>query len=153
MKKNVLIAILLTAVSFSAYAGGENKHFLGLFLGKTNFDNEDNTSYGLEYEYKFNKTWGAGLVYERTNDAHHGDGVTVKVASVYLHPWKYLRFGLGFGREEIGGAHPHSESLKRASVAYDFHITDNFGIAPSFSIDEVNNHSARVYGVALVYSF
>ncbi len=128
------------------------RHNLGIFLGETDAD-ENEFTYGLEYEYKFNHRWGGGLTYEKTPDAHHGDGVDVRLISLYLHPFKKFRLGLGYGEERTGGPHPHTEDLTRFSVAYDFHLNENVGLAPSFAIDRVDGETLRVYGIALTFAF
>lgn len=156
MKKTTSALILLSMMSAAPAVMAEassNKHVVGLFLGASNIDDETDFSYGLEYEYKFNNTWGVGPVIEKTNDAHHGDGVTVKLLSVYAHVTSSVRLGLGYGKEEIGGAHPHSEDLIRASAAYDFHFDGGFGIAPTVAIDFVDGEQAEIFGIAFTKSF
>jgi hypothetical protein len=112
--------------SHSVFAADNTHHFPGVFIGYTNANDETHFTYGLEYEYeyKFNRTWGLGAVYEKIDNAHHGDGVTVTVAELFYHPLNNLRFGLGIGKEKIGGAHPHSEDLYRLSASYEYHIGD-----------------------------
>jgi hypothetical protein len=102
---------LLLSPSYMAFAAGEAQHFPGVFVGMTNADSETEFTYGIEHEYKFGKQWGVGAVYEKTDDAHHEDGVTVKLTSIYYHPVNNVLLGLGFGEEKIGVDHPHSEDL------------------------------------------
>lgn len=146
-----ILSLVLTTSAVQA-ASDDEQHFPGLFIGATNFDSETELTYGIEYEYKFSKQWGAGLVYEKTSDAHHGDGVTVKLASVYLHPWKDLRLGAGFGEEKVGGHHPHSENLTRVSASYDFHVA-GLGIAPTLAFDFIDGETATVFGIAIIKPF
>jgi len=154
--KKITTAIAITLaifISSGAAASTKDDHnFFGIFLGYTNADSETDFSYGIEYEYKFNDMWGAGLVYEKTDDAHHGDGIDVKLAAVYLHPWQELRLGLGLGKEKVGGAHPHSENVTRLSASYDFHL-GGIGIAPTLAFDFVDGEHATVFGVAFLKSF
>lgn len=156
MKSKLLLAAsligTLAMTPSLALAGQEAKHIPGVFIGYTDANDETEFSYGLEYEYKFSKNWGAGVVYEKTDKAHHGDGVEVKLAALYLHPWKALRLGVGAGKEEIGGHHPHTEDLYRTSISYDFHVGD-FGIAPTLAVDFVNSETATVFGIAIVRPF
>ena len=153
MKLIALSVISLALSSGVAYAASDkHHHFPAVFVGATSFDGETEFTYGLEYEYKFNSKWGAGVVFEKTNDAHHGDGTTISLASIYLHPWKDLRIGAGYGKEKVGGDHPHSENLARISVSYDFHVAD-FGIAPTVAVDFIDGETATVFGVAFVKSF
>ncbi|MGJ8682049.1 hypothetical protein [Paraglaciecola sp.] len=146
-----LLAAALCSSCFLANAAGDAKHFPGIFVGMTHAD-ETEFTYGIEYEYKFNSSWGVGAVYEKTKDAHHGDGVTVKLASLYFHPSKNVRLGAGFGEEEIGGHHPHTEDLYRVSASYDFHVGD-FGVAPTVAVDFIDGEKAYVLGVAFIKPF
>jgi len=150
--KLLSILSLMLAVSPTYASSDDHHHFPGVFVGATTIDGETDFSYGLEYEYKFSKLWGAGVVFEKTNDAHHGDGVEVALASAYIHPWKELRLGAGFGQEKVGGDHSHKEDLIRISVSYDFHVA-GFGVAPTLAIDFVDGERATVFGVAFIKSF
>ncbi len=153
-----ILASLAIATSANAADGGKlNQHVVGLFLGVTDTEHTEETSYGLEYEYRFNKTWGLGGVWERTPDGYddghgHTEDLSVKVISAYWHK-DMLRLGLGFGEEKVHGDHPHTEDLIRASAAYDIHLTPNLGIAPSVAIDRVDGENVYVYGAALTYAF
>ena len=161
MKYTLLITILVILTTPLSYASsGEHHHFPGIFIGATSADSETNFSYGIEYEYKFSKMWGAGIVFEKTDDAHHGAGVDITLAAIYLHPWKELRIGAGFGQEKVGSFTDHEhhfhagfeENLIRASLSYDFHIA-GFGIAPTIAIDFVDGETATVFGVAFIKAF
>ena len=153
MKNKVLATLILASTASLSYASSdEHHHFPGVFIGATSADSETEFSYGIEYEYKFSKLWGAGIVFEKTDDAHHGDGVEVTLASAYLHPWKELRVGVGFGQEKVGGAHSFEEDLARVSLSYDFHVA-GFGIAPTVAVDFVDGETATVLGIAIIMSF
>jgi hypothetical protein len=171
MNNKMLLAVgvlttLITAPVFASNDEGhaEPKHIPGVFMGYTHADGESEFSYGIEYEYKFSKQWGAGLVYEKTDDAHHGAGIDITLAAVYLHPWKELRIGLGIGQEKVGSYtdnsdidHPHyhsshKEDVVRASLSYDFHV-GNIGVAPTLAFDFVDGETATVFGVAFVKPF
>ena len=147
---------LLLAMSFiistNVIAAADARHFPGIFVGYTNANDETHFTYGLEYEYKFNHTWGIGGVYEKIDDAHHGDGVTVTVAELFYHPLNNLRFGVGIGKEKIGGAHPHTEDLYRLTASYEYHIGD-FGLEPTLAVDFIDGEKAYVFGVALIRPF
>jgi hypothetical protein len=147
----LLSALLLGNTSF-VLAASDAHHFPGIFIGYTDAADETHFTYGVEYEYKFNQTWGLGAVYEKIDDAHHGDGVTVTVAELFYHPSNNLRFGVGIGKEKIGGAHPHTEDLYRLTASYDYHIGD-FGLAPTLAVDFIDGEKAYVLGVALIRPF
>ena len=148
-----LLTLFVFALGFNNVAFAKDaKHIPGIFLGYTDFDDETEFTYGIEYEFKFDKNWGIGAVYEKTDDAHHGDGVTVRLASLYYHPTKAIRLGLGAGQEKVGGDHPHTEDLYRISASYDFHV-GNFGIAPTIAVDFIDDKEAYVFGIAFVRPF
>ncbi len=144
--------VFLLLVAVQAGAASDKKHFPGIFLGYTNANSHTDFTYGIEYEYKFNKEWGAGLVYEETNDAKKGKGITVKVASLFYHPYGNWRLGLGAGEEKIGGDAPYTKDLIRLSGSYEYHIGD-FGIAPTFAVDFIDGDEAYVLGVAILRPF
>ena len=148
----ILLSALLLINSSGVLAAESAHHFPGIFVGYTNAKDETHFTYGVEYEYKFNQTWGVGAVYEKVEDAHHGDGVTVSLAQLFYHPLKNVRMGVGLGKEKIGGAHPHSENLYRVSANYDFHVGD-FGIEPTVAIDFIDGDQAYVFGLAFSRPF
>lgn len=104
----VLLGMFVVIFSFKVMAAEDAHHFPGVVLGGTHIDGETDFTFGFEYEYKLDKKWGLGAVFERSNDGHDGDGVAVWVASAFYHPTSYMRLGIGFGEEKIGGAHPHT---------------------------------------------
>jgi hypothetical protein len=153
--RNSLIILALTTtliVSTNAQAAEEVKHIPGVFLGATHVDSDTEFTFGFEYEYKLDGNWGVGAIYERSNGAHHNDGVAVVLASIYYHPTKNIRLGAGIGQERIGGGHPHKEDLYRVSAAYDFHM-QGFGIAPTIAVDFVDDEEAIVFGIAITKPF
>ena len=153
--RNSFVTFALTTtlfISTNIQATEEAKHIPGLFLGATHIESETEFTFGFEYEYKLDRNWGVGAVYERTNGAHHNDGVAVALAAIYYHPTKNIRLGAGIGQEKIGGAHPHKEDLYRVSAAYDFHL-QGFGIAPTIAVDFVDGEEATVFGIAITKPF
>lgn len=137
----------------SGHSGSNSSHVLGFFVGATkDAHDETDTTYGIEYEYKFNYQFGVGAVYETSPDAHHEDGVSVYLASGYWHPYAGWRLGLGAGQEKVHGSHGYTENLVRSSVTYDFHVA-GFGIAPSVSLDRVDGESIVVYGMSFSRGF
>lgn len=164
MKNKIFLTtgVLAALLTTSAFASNNEspKHIPGVFIGYTHADSKTEFSYGVEYEYKFSKQWGAGIVYEKTDDAHHGAGIDITLAAVYLHPWKALRVGVGFGQEKVGSYTDHdhhfhsghTEDVVRTSLSYDFHIGD-FGVAPTVAVDFVDGETATVFGLAFVRAF
>lgn len=154
MKVKLFSLSLFSTIIFTTctQAAESAKHIPGVFIGATHVESETEFTFGFEYEYKLNKKWGVGAVFERTNKAHHNDGVAVALASIYYHPTKNIRLGAGIGQERIGGGHPHEEDLYRISVAYDFHVKE-FGIAPTIAVDFVDDEEAIVFGIAFTRPF
>ena len=148
----LLLSAFLLINANNVFAAADAHHFPGIFVGYTNASDETHFTYGIEYEYKFNQSWGLGGVYEKTDDAHHGDGVTVTVVELFYHPLNHVRVGFGIGEEKIGGDHPHSEDLIRLNATYEYHIGD-FGIEPNIAIDFIDGEKAYVLGVAFIRPF
>ena len=147
----LLFVLLFNTQVLATEKAQDKKHHIGAFLGV--LDNAETESViGIEYEFKFDQNWGAGITYEDANNAHHGAGASSTIGSVYYHHPAGWRFGVGAGSEKIGGEHSSSETLYRVGVAYEFHV-GGVGIAPSFSVDKVDGETANVYGVAVIYSF
>lgn len=163
--KKLILPMALACSAFTAPVFADHSqhalkhHTVGAFVGYTNAESTEN-SYGLEYEYRINSQWGAGAVWEKTPDghaSHHGHHVQTEDVSVYLAAgyWHHdaLRLGLGFGKEKVHGEHGHTESLIRATAAYDFHLNHSMGIAPVVSVDKVDGEYIQVYGISLNYMF
>lgn len=147
-----LLLTLGLLFSTNALAADGAKHFPGVFVGVTKAGAETSFTYGVEYEYKFTSEWGAGAVYERANDAHHGDGVSLYIAQLFYHPSKYVRLGAGAGREKIGGYKPKTKTVYRLSASYEFLVGD-IGIAPTLAVDFIDGKEAYVAGVAILMPF
>ena len=123
-----------------------------MFAGFTSVNHNTEATFGVEYEYRFNELIGVGAAYEHTSKAHHGDGTSIYMALVHVHPWKELRLSAGYGIEDIHHEGAHSEDVLRVGISYDFHVGE-FGIAPAFNLDRVAGHTAKVFGVALTKAF
>jgi hypothetical protein len=153
MKKlTALVALGTLFFSSLTLASEENKHTVGIFLGETHIEGDNEFSYGAEYEYHFNALWGAGVAYERVDDAHHGDGISVLIGSLYYHPVHSLRLGVGFGREDVRDHHTDDEDIVRLSAAYEFEVA-GLGIGPSVAVDVLDGHTDEVFGIAISKSF
>jgi len=154
--KNLILSIFISMIALvinPAYGAEGKNHVPGVFAGITHVDGETDLTWGLEYEYKINSTWGVGVSYEDLPNGHEGDGVSVKVANLFYHPDSNWRIGVGYGEEKIGGYKPKTKNLYRLVGSYDFHLGD-FGIAPTLAIDFVESgEDALVLGVAIVRPF
>lgn len=152
MHKTLLSLMAVSAICSAPAYSAQGPHNLGVFAGITHSDSESDYTLGLEYEFRYSDIWGVGLTYENAPDAHHDDGVSVLVGSVYFHPDNHWRLGAGLGRERVGGDHSHTENLTRVSAAYDFHL-DGFGVSPSVAVDFVDGDSVWVVGMSFIKSF
>lgn len=158
--KNIIKALTLISSSIFALTASANTasehdnahHFPSVFIGSTTTEGETEFTYGVEYEYKFNHLIGTGVVYERRDHPHHGTGAEVYLASIYLHPWKTLRVGAGYGAERMKGSHGYREELVRISLSYDFHFA-GITIAPTIASDFVHGETTTVMGLAFGYVF
>jgi len=141
-----------SVLSAEDHHGSTDRHMVGVFLGAEDDAQESEWTYGFEYEYRFTPELGGGVLYEKVEDAHEGDGVSVVLALLSMHPHAGWRFVLGAGREEIHGSHGHTENLFRFGVGYDFHL-GGFGIEPTFNIDRSERNSKYIYGVLINRKF
>ncbi len=151
----ILTTLTLSSMTTSASEDGDHemkKNIVGVFGGFTSVSGETKSTYGIEYERRINEFVGLGLVFEKTPNAHHGDGTNIYMGQLHLHPWKELRLSIGYGKEDILQEGAHSENVWRLGAAYDFHV-GKLGIAPSFNLDRVGGHTAKVFGAALTKAF
>ncbi len=142
----VMMFQVQSVLSAEDHHGSLERHMVGVFLGAEDDASESEFTYGFEYEYRFTPHLGGGVLYEKVEDAHHGDGVSVVLALLSMHPHAGWRFVLGAGREEIHGSHGHTENLLRFGAGYDFHLA-GFGIEPTISIDRTERNSKFIYGI------
>lgn len=147
-----MLGLSLCAASLTPYAAGDAKHYPGVFLGATHFDGESDFTFGVEYEYMFDKHFGAGLIWERTAEGHDGDGVNVVIAEVFYHPNHHWRFGIGFGEEQIRGKKPKEKDLWRLSATYEYPV-GQFVVAPTVAVDFIDGDRATVAGLAILWPF
>lgn len=155
LKLSAFVAVLIFSGDLQAAEdsrAGYKKNAVGVFGGFTSVTGHTDYTVGLEYERRLVKEFGVGVLWEHTPDGHGGDGVSLYMALAHLHPWKELRLSLGFGSEDVHSPGASSHDVWRAGVAYDFHI-GKFGIAPTFNLDRVNGHTAKIVGLVLVKAF
>jgi hypothetical protein len=142
----VLCASVYTGTAV-AEGGGHASHVIGQFVGQLDTETEDSAVVGVEYEYRFSNLVGVGAVLETAPQAHHGEGESVGLLVVHLHPIGDLRLTAGAGKERAAG---HSETLYRVGAGYDFSITKRFAIGPTANVDYIDSDKVYVYG--LVFS-
>ena len=149
---SVIAVCLLLTMGHQVRAAGNAKHYPGVFIGASHTDGTTDYALGVEYEYKFTETLGAGVAWERTPDGHDGDGVNVAVGSFFYHPTPAWRFGIGVGEERIGGTKIKYKDLVRVSFAYELPI-NNLLVVPTLAVDFVDGEQIAVAGVAVLVPF
>ena len=89
----LLLVILSPSMSVLAEGSGDyTRHNIGVFLGAENeASGPTESTWGLEYGYRFTPHFGFGVVYEKTDEAHHGDGAEVLLGSLYCNPYANWR--------------------------------------------------------------
>ncbi len=152
----LLVASFALTMPFQALAAEEkpaehreshyHRNHVGLFLGNTHEEGEDEFTIGLDYEYRFSQYFGIGLIGEYVGeDAREGVGMGL----LFIHPYKGFRFLAG------AGVKPKAEETKfiwRLGIGYRFPI-GNWTIAPEFNLDFTEGRVVEVYGVSIGYGF
>jgi hypothetical protein len=123
-----------------------HRHHVALFVGASNNDHEIDLSLGAEYELRFRRIVGGGVLIDRAGGRA---GSTVVGVGVWIHPVGDFKFLLAPGLEFRNDS---TEFLVRVGAAYDFHIK-SFSISPTFNVDFVDSEEILVYGVHLGYGF
>ena len=123
-----------------------HRHHVGLLLGNTHEEGEDEFTIGLDYEYHFTQYFGIGVLSEYVGeDEREGIGMV----PLFIHPYKGWRF------LAAPGVKPKAEETKfvwRLGIGYRFPIR-NWTIAPEFNIDFTEGRTVEVYGVSFGYGF
>lgn len=155
MSLSVVSMIALTTAPAIASGDGHSeikKNVIGVFGGFTNMDGNTDATFGIEYERRLTDLIGVGVIYEHTPNAHNGDGVSIYMAELHLHPWQELRISVGYGKEKAHYEGSQSKDAWRLGVAYDFHI-GAFGLAPTINFDRIDGQTATVFGLTLIKGF
>ncbi len=123
-----------------------HRNHVGLLLGITHEEGEDEFTIGLDYEYRFSQYFGIGALMEYVGeDAREGVGMGL----LFIHPYKGFRFLAG------AGVKPKAEETKfiwRLGIGYRFHM-GNWSIAPEFNLDFTEGRTVEVFGVSFGYNF
>jgi hypothetical protein len=123
-----------------------HRNHVGLFLGSTHEEGEDEITIGLDYEYRFSQYVGIGVLLEYVGE---DDREGVGMVPLFLHPYK------GFRWVAAAGVKPKAEETKfiwRLGIGYRFPI-GNWTIAPEFNLDFTEGKTVEVYGVSFGYGF
>jgi hypothetical protein len=123
-----------------------HRNHVGLFLGNTHEEHEDDFTVGLDYEYRFSQYIGIGVLLEFVGEPFR-EGVGL--VPLFIHPYKGFRFIAGAG---VKPKKDEEKFLWRLGVGYRFPI-GNWTIAPEFNVDFSEGETAEVYGVSFGYGF
>ena len=136
----------------------ERNHF-SLFTGGSHQGSENGFSLGGEYEFRFNRLVGAGVMGEYA----WGFREEIFVFPVYFHPVGGLVLAAGPGLDRPTGATSEGEGeggeeegtafLFRVAVQYEFELGKGFSIGPIVAFDFVNGDQVLVYGMGFAYAF
>ena len=147
-----------------------HRHHLSVFLGATTADvevhggegdagtqseggetsgettRETEASIGFDYEYRLNRTWGIGFLF----DYVAGDARTsVAGIPVFLHPAGGLKLLAAPGIERHEG---ENEFLVRLGLGYQFDL-GRWAITPGANVDFVDGDQVYVYGLYIGRGF
>ena len=95
-----------------------HRNHVGLFLGSTHEEGEDEFTIGLDYEYRFSQYVGIGVLLEYVGE---DDREGVGMVPLFLHPYR------GFRWVAAAGLKPKAEETKfiwRLGIGYRFPIGD-----------------------------
>ena len=139
-------ALSLGLGSFSVSAseaeeGLDHKWGVGLFLGATHAQGENEPTVGAELGFVINRDWSIGAVVEQTD---RGQETTLVLVGLGWHPWNGLRLQLGAGRKDPSGK---QENVVRTGITYDWEFAPSWELKPYFALDFVGNEETEeVFG-------
>jgi hypothetical protein len=154
----LLVTLVICTAPVAAVNGAEHEHektheaahdfhpnMLGLFIGTTQEGSEEDFTLGLEYERRFNKSFGIGVFAEKVT----GD----------LDFWVYgVPFAYHTGRWKLyvapgveDGEHG-SEFLARIGGEYAFEVGE-WEISPQLNVDFVDSEEVWVFGFVIGKGF
>ena len=123
-----------------------HRNHVGLFLGNTHEEGENEFTIGLDYEYRFSQYVGIGLLGEYVGKPER-EGVIL--VPLFIHPYKGFRFIAAPG---IKPKKDEEKFIWRLGIGYRFPI-GNWTIAPEFNLDFTEGKTVEVYGVSFGYGF
>jgi hypothetical protein len=152
----ILVVVFILTIPLQVLAAEEeheehkeshyHRNHLGLMLGNTHEEGEDEFTIGLDYEYRFSQYFGIGLLGEYVGeDERKGIGMV----PLFIHPYKGFRF------VAAAGVKPKAEETKfvwRLGIGYRFPI-GNWTIAPELNLDFTEGRTVEVFGVSFGYGF
>lgn len=125
-------------------------HHVGVFAGgATRYkapeheEEETGAAIGVEYEYRFAKHWGAGLLFEGVVSQHARDALLA--VPFNWHPWEWLKLSAAPGVELV--EHGSHEFAIRLAAAYEIEL-GKYNLAPEVSVDFTRQSQTLVYGLS-----
>jgi len=147
--------------------GRAHKNEVAIFLGGTDEHGHDTEiTLGLDYKRRIANQWAVGALFD-----YAGGDLRNTVLAPSVSFWPGLgnlqllaAAGVEFHQGRDGEGHEKSSGegstdedatyfVFRLGLAYDIHIGERFGLAPSVNLDFVNNEEVWVYGFSLTYGF
>jgi len=150
--KKIQAAALVGILGFSgnAMAAGGNNH-AAVFAGVTGSDGNNETTVGVEYEYRTNlyqDMIGVGAAFENIMS---DPSATVIVAGLVIHPGYDLKVNLMYGQESVSG---HTANVTRIGIGYDYHVPNtSYSVGVAYNRDDIEGHGVNVMGVAVGMGF
>ena len=109
------------------------RYALGVFLGYTRAEDENEPTIGVEGGTNLNQKWSAGVVIEQTN---RGKDTTLLLAGVGYHPTESVRLQLGVGVKDPSET---SENVVRLGLAYELELAHEWFIKPYAAYDFIEH--------------
>jgi hypothetical protein len=123
-----------------------HRNHVAIFLGATVDEDESAFTLGADYERRFSKRFGIGVL----ADYASGDVRAYVVAlPVFLHVTERLKFFVAAGVEDSSHG---TESLVKLGVDYGFKV-GGLIVAPVFTVDFVDRQEILVFGLNIGRSF
>lgn len=126
-------------------------HHVGIFAGgatryRAPDREEEETGFaaGVEYEYRFARPWGVGLLWEGVTTDHARDAILV--VPLNWHPWEWLKLSVAPGVELV--EHGDHEIVLRVAAAYEIEL-GKWNLAPEISWDLTPESQTVVYGLSV----
>lgn len=133
----------------------EHRNHIGLFVGVTDEEAETAFTLGVDYERRFSRWFGIGILVESIL----GDARELIVGvPVFLHATERLKFLAAAGYESLGpfedeeGHHGDRETVVRLGVEYAFHV-GKYSLSPALNVDFVEGEELLVAGVTIGRGF
>jgi len=162
-----IVLLLNSSILYSQHHEEENSHattdhfyknHIAIFNGSTTVLEHELTSYtfGIEYEYRFTKTIGLGVLGEYLTPETVEFVVGVPF---FIHPFKELKlvaaplivYGEEHQEEQTHESKKEAHLFGRIGIGYEFHA-HHFSIDPIVNFD-FGKTEAFDYGVAIGYGF